>query len=449
MHAIWLMALKDLRLLLRDRAGFFFAFIFPLIYATFFGMIFSRSGGDSAGIAVAVVDEDGTAESQRFVDELAANKAFSVTRRPREQALGDVRRGAVTAMVALPPGFGAAQNSMFNLFSGNGPHIQIAVDPARQAESAMLEGLLTQQSFMRLAHGFAKPRDMLGDFDQWMRDWRDDSPEAAGWQTALGSLRGALELIADQSERGDAVAESQSRPTSTPAATARGTKDDSDADALAMMQPIRFDKIDVVQKRGGPTNAFAITIPQGIIWAVMGCAAGFGLSLVQERSSGTLVRLRMAPIDRGQILGGKALACLLTVLGVSVFMLLFAMVVFGVRPTGPLLLVPAFASVAICFCGVMLLLSVLGRTERAASGICWAALMIFAMIGGGMVPLFFMPTWMQTLGTISPVRWSILAMEGAIWREFTPLEMLLPCGVLIAMGAASFLVGVARFRWSE
>ncbi len=180
MRAIWLMAVKDLRLLLRDRAGFFFAFIFPLIYATFFGMIFSRSGGESAGIPIAVVDEDRTPDSERFADDLAANKSFQVTRSARDQALNDVRRGAVTAMVALPPGFGAAQRSMFNLFSGNGPHIQIAVDPARQAESAMLEGLLTQQSFMRLAKGFGNPRAMLGDFDQWLGDWRDDSPDAAG-----------------------------------------------------------------------------------------------------------------------------------------------------------------------------------------------------------------------------------------------------------------------------
>jgi len=33
-------ALKDLRLLLRDKAGFFFVFFFPLLIAIFFGTVF-------------------------------------------------------------------------------------------------------------------------------------------------------------------------------------------------------------------------------------------------------------------------------------------------------------------------------------------------------------------------------------------------------------------------
>jgi ABC-2 type transport system permease protein len=48
---------------------------------------------------------------------------------------------------------------------------------------------------------------------------------------------------------------------------------------------------------------------------------------------------------------------------------------------------------------------------------------------------------MRTLSNASPVKWSILALEGAIWRDFTLPEMLLPCGILIAVGAVCFTVG--------
>ena len=37
------------------------------------------------------------------------------------------------------------------------------------------------------------------------------------------------------------------------------------------------------------------------------------------------------------------------------------------------------------------------------------------------------------LGQASPVKWSILALEGAIWRDFTAQQMLLPCVVLVAI----------------
>ena len=47
MREIVALVAKDLTLLLRDRGGFFFTFIFPLVFAVFFGTIFSGSGGES------------------------------------------------------------------------------------------------------------------------------------------------------------------------------------------------------------------------------------------------------------------------------------------------------------------------------------------------------------------------------------------------------------------
>ncbi len=70
------------------------------------------------------------------------------------------------------------------------------------------------------------------------------------------------------------------------------------------------------------------------------------------------------------------------------------------------------------------------------------------MFGGGMIPLAFMPRFMATLSQASPVKWSILALEGAIWRGFTPIEMLLPCGVLVAVGAVCLAVGSIRLAAS-
>ena len=67
--------------------------------------------------------------------------------------------------------------------------------------------------------------------------------------------------------------------------------------------------------------------------------------------------------------------------------------------------------------------------------------MLMAMFGGGMIPLLFMPGFMRTLSNFSPVKWSILALEGSIWRGFTPSEMLLPCGVLVAVGTICLSIG--------
>ena len=73
MHAALSIALKDIRLLIRDRMGFFFTFFFPLLIAVFFGMVF-RQGSGPAAIPVAVVDLDSTAESAAFAAKLQAEK---------------------------------------------------------------------------------------------------------------------------------------------------------------------------------------------------------------------------------------------------------------------------------------------------------------------------------------------------------------------------------------
>jgi ABC-2 type transport system permease protein len=210
-------------------------------------------------------------------------------------------------------------------------------------------------------------------------------------------------------------------------------------------QPLKITSKHVARQRRGPENAFDVTFPQGVIWGLIGCVMTFGLSLVTERTHGTFVRLQMAPLTRAQILGGKALACFLTILLVEL-MLYGIATMFGVRPTSVALLAVAGVSAALCFVGFMMLIASLGKTEQSASGAAWAILMPLSMFGGAMIPTFVMPGWMQSLGYISPIRWAMLAIEGGVWRNFTAAEMVTPCAVLIAIGIGCFAVGVRGLR---
>ena len=93
----------------------------------------------------------------------------------------------------------------------------------------------------------------------------------------------------------------------------------------------------------------------------------------------------------------------------------------------------------------MMCVSVLGETEQTVGGLAWAILLPMSMFGGGMVPLFAMPAWMQAASNFSPVKWGILALEGALWRGFTLAEMLVPCAVLFGVGIVGFAVGARIF----
>ncbi len=180
----------------------------------------------------------------------------------------------------------------------------------------------------------------------------------------------------------------------------------------------------------------------------MACAANFGIGLVAERTAGTLLRLEAAPLSRRELLLGKAFGCFASILIVEVLLLAVGVAFFHVRPTSPGLVALALLSAAAAFVGIMMLLAALGRTEQAASGAGWAALLVMAMLGGGMVPLFVMPSWMLVASNASPAKWAILGFEGALWRGFSPAEMALPCAILWGVGAVCFAAGARAFRTS-
>ena len=69
--------------------------------------------------------------------------------------------------------------------------------------------------------------------------------------------------------------------------------------------------------------------------------------------------------------------------------------------------------------------------------------MVMAMFGGCMIPVMFMPKFIERMSVLSPVKWAILAIEGAIWRQFTYAEMAMPCLILIGVGIAGILIGTA------
>ncbi len=214
-------------------------------------------------------------------------------------------------------------------------------------------------------------------------------------------------------------------------------------------QLAHIEKIDVAHKaaKGSRDDLLAhirskwdISFPQAMMWGVLACAAGFAISVVRERKQGTLLRLQVAPISRTQIVAGKALACFIAVIGVIVLMTAWGMWL-GMRPRSPALVALAAVSIAVCFVGIMVAMSVIGKSEEAVSGAAWCANMLMAMFGGGMIPLIFMPAFMRTLSNASPVKWSILSLEGAIWRDFSLTEMLMPCGLLVAIGVVFFTIG--------
>jgi ABC-2 type transport system permease protein len=430
MREIAALAFKDLRILFRDRSGFFFTLIWPLLIAVFFGTMFggNRADEQASGIPVMVVDEDKTETSQAFVSELQSGGELEVTVVEREEAVASVRHRKAVAYVVLLEGFGEASESVF---WGEAPRVELGIDPARSAEASMVEGILMKYASQRMEDFFSSHETQRDNIER-ARETLDESTDVPP------EVRGNLERLFSDLDR---FINDESMYEDTLGAGEGGFEG---------FQPVEVVRNDIATMRSRlPRSAYAITFPQGVIWGVIGASAGFAVSIVVERTRGTLFRLQTAPISRMHILGGKALACFISTVTISAFLFALAFVAFGVRPGSIPLLALAIVSSSVAFVGIMMLLSVSGRTEQAVGGIGWAVLIVMSMLGGGMIPLFFMPGIMRTLGNASPVKWSILAMEGAVWRQFSLVEMFMPCGILLAVGVVCFTVGVRVFDWTS
>jgi ABC-2 type transport system permease protein len=420
MNEILALAVKDLRLLVRNRGALFFTAVWPLLVALLFGAIFSGNSDAGMGnIRIAVVDEDQTPESRGFAARLARANGLETIATTREEARTLVRQGKRQAYVLIARGYGERRSRMFY---GETPQVEIGMDPSRKAEGAMLEGLLMQ-------HAAEQMQETLGDptLSQQMA------------QKALDDLKGSGETFAGRSQTERFLTELKSFLGSG-ATTSTGQK------SGMTFQPLHVTSHPVTEQASGPQNAFAVTLPQGAIWGLVGCAAAFAIGFVAERTRGTLVRVQMAPLTRTQVLAGKATACFLTAAAVQVIVFVAGALLFNVRPHSLILLSVAVLCACAAFVGIMMLLAVLGKTEQAVSGSAWAALLLMSMIGGGMVPLFAMPRWMLTVSNASPVKWAIIALEGATWRGFSAAEMALPCGILFGVGLATFAIGARLFR---
>jgi hypothetical protein len=355
MRASATIALKDLRVLLRDRAALMWVVGFPLAFALFFGSVMKTGVESSAPpIPLVVVAAPGSPDLALRTAALERS-GLSVSRASAVDARSAVRRGEAVAFVQWPT-------------RGTDDPIEIGIDPSRQTEAALLRTLI--------AAAAAPP---------------GQAPTAA-----------------------------------------------------------RIETVDVVRVQSGPRSGFEIAFPAMILWGLLGCAATLAVAMVSERSSGTLLRLRAAPIPRSAILGGKAGACVAACLAVVLLLTLVGRFALGVRIAEPAKYAAAVAAAVVCFAGLTMVLSVLGRTDQAVAGAGWATTIAMAMFGGAMIPLSIMPRWLLSVSDFSPVKWGIVALEGATWRGFGWGELSRPLLLLLSVGVCGFASGVAvLLSWRE
>jgi ABC-2 type transport system permease protein len=336
-----------------------------------------------------------------------------------------VRSSKVTAAIVIPKGFEAGATGFL---SGSAMQVEALVDPARKAEAGLLEGKLNQFGFQVMAGSLSDPATTKKLVDDARTQIADSDALNAVQKLAFGTLFSGIEglqqsgVTADGGEAGTAGSQGAWSPIRV------ATRELSSA-----------------KKKLRPRGSWDISMPQGLVWGLMGCVLGFASSLAEERSLGTMRRLRAAPLTLAQVLLGKALGCVLTCIALQVLMLGLMLALRVQIASWPLFAVVVVFN-ALGFTGIMMAMAGIMTSRDGSAGIARGVALVLAMIGGGTIPLFFMPAWMQPFTNVSPFKWGVLAFEGAIWRGMSWGEMALPLAVLAGFAIGGYAIGMAGMR---
>ncbi|MEY4786768.1 MAG: Inner rane transport permease YbhR, partial [Planctomycetota bacterium] len=364
-------ALKDLRLLSRDRGALFFTILFPVIIAVLFGMVFGRVSTPGPLDVVVVVTEDGPL-ARSFATALQDDSALHVQlAQDKQQAIEIVRQGKAAAAIILPDGFDARAEA---LFSGGSMPLDLLGDPSRSAELGLLEGKLMEIGFRQFMLAVTDSERLGRQSTDIKRQLENDKTLNTEKRSAIIKLfSGAEELaVARKADDGKQGANG-----------AQGTE----GGEMTEFRPVRIRSEMLAQDKADPPSTYAVTFPQGVVWGLAGCVMAFVTTLASERAQGTLARLRAAPLSMHLILASKGMACVASSMIMQALLLALAWFAFGVRPINLPMLILAMLVIAMSFTALAMMIAALFRTGGGTDGAARALILVLAIVGGGSIPL--------------------------------------------------------------
>lgn len=405
----WTLARKDLRLFFRDRTALALSLALPLLLATVFGTAMAGmaggGGGGSGGpkpIRLLVEDLDGTPESAaltKALDDsqgLASEAATNVERA--------VRNGDVAAAVVIPRGYGG------ELAAGRIPRFRLLLDPGAQ---------LTQQLARVHVSVAAGGTLMKGLGDRVMGRALDliDFP-GIGRDTAQAILDRSFADMESLVERLESEGAFDEPGEEHEAATADGETGGFDF-MTDLPELMGIDAEAVAGTRDGelaPSAGSSHAIASMAVMMLMFSVAGAGGTLLEERQTGTLGRLLLAPGAGSAVLLGKLLS-------ISLISLLQLALLFGYGATafdvpvlehpvalGVTALVQIYATV-----GMGLFFGTVCRSQKQLEGLSTLIILVMSAVGGAWFPREITPDWFQTAGLFTVTAWAMDAYHGVLW----------------------------------
>lgn len=200
-------------------------------------------------------------------------------------------------------------------------------------------------------------------------------------------------------------------------------------------------------------NSVQHNVPAWTIFAMFFIVIPMATNMLRERDSGTMLRLFAMPGSLFHYFGGKMTAYLLVCAGQMLLMLTVGRFLLpllgldalslGARPLG---LVPAALAIAVAAISFGMLMGAAFRTHQQALVTGIVSVVILAALGGIWVPLQIMPETLQVIGSLSPLAWSFNAFNVIFLRGGGMAELLPHVLPLVGFACACLFSAVIFMR---
>ena len=409
-------ALKDMRIFLKDRDAAIQLFLLPLLFIIIYsGAISSISSGSrqvDTRIELAVVNLDGGSSSAALLE--GVDKAGGVKIKSYDQTTLQplLEEGVVPRALFIPAGFNAA------LADGRPQAVRLVSHPDADKEKTesvrlVLEGVVNDMSL---------ETQILASLQQ-MAEMQADAPAA---------IREAFsyEAMADQAR--SQFVSSQDRPLVQMAQRVPGQDEERQQD---------------------PDTSQA-SVPGFAVLFVFLTAQATARSIYDEKKTGSFRRLLAAPVARLSLLIGKVLPNFL--IAVVQFLVILAFGVFGLRILGmtpvplgqdPIALVLFILLTALCSSAFGIVIAALARTESQIGGLGAVVLWSMGLLGGSFVPVFILDRVLGPVPKAVPHYWANRAMTNVMLRGMHLYDLTLEVAVLAGFTVLFVVIGLLRFEY--
>jgi ABC-2 type transport system permease protein len=391
----WHIAVKDLKVRVRDKSAFVVLLILPMVMIIILGTVFNWAGS-SFTANVTLVDLDGGDMARRLTEDVFASPQLKdllivKTVATEAEARSLVEQGKTGAAVIIPAGFS----------SGVSAGTKVAIVVLGNPETAMQAGVI---------------RNIVASFTAEVQRRQLAASVAIRTLQESGAVPPQRMQEAVQSVLDEVSSSQQTGTVSLRTTTQEGLRVPPALDYYA--------------------------VGMALLYLIFTANTGTE-GMLEEKRQHTLSRMLTTPTSRAQVLLGKLVGIFVVAALQFALIIVLTRVLYNVNwgASVPAVIVMAAATV-LAGAGLSTLVAALARTPEQAGEVGPAVALVYSLLGGSMWPVYNMPAWLNAASRLTFTRWSIEGFTSLMVNGGGVSTIIRPVGVCLAMAAAFLLISV-------